>query len=89
MDGDADDVPGEEAEELEPGVLVPVDAVVRIDGRRGVFVLERDVARFRAVELGGESSGRVLVHSGVELGELVVSAPPATLADGDRVRRDG
>jgi hypothetical protein len=54
-----------------------------------VFVLERDVARLRAVELGPERSGRVVVESGLADGELVIDAPPADLADGERVRVGG
>jgi RND family efflux transporter MFP subunit len=67
-------------------VLIPVASVVRLDGRAGVFVLERDVARWRAVELGAERGKRVAVASGLAGGELVVASPPPNLADGDRVR---
>jgi RND family efflux transporter MFP subunit len=70
----------------EPALLVQRSAIVRIDGKDGVFVLERDVARFRPVTLGGERSGRVIVKSGVADGETVVDDPPTKLADGDRVR---
>lgn len=73
-------------EEVPRGVLLPASALVRIDGRAGAFVLERDVARFRALEIGAESAGRVLVLSGLEAGERVVASPPLSLADGDRVR---
>jgi RND family efflux transporter MFP subunit len=72
------------------GVIVPGDALQRIDGRDGVFVLERDVARWRAVELGQRQAGLVVVQSGLAEGERVVLSAPADLSDGDRVRtKDG
>jgi multidrug efflux pump subunit AcrA (membrane-fusion protein) len=69
-----------------PAILVPQEAVVRIDGRDGVFVLERDVVRFTALELGERRSGRVSVRSGLEPGQRIVVDPPLTLRSGDRVR---
>jgi HlyD family secretion protein len=68
-------------------VLVPTSSVVRVDGRSGVFVLERDVARFREVRPGGERVGRVLIEAGLEGGESIVADPPDSLRDGDRVRK--
>ena len=68
------------------GILVPADSVVHIDGRSGVFVLERDVARFREVQTGPQRGSRVLIEQGLEQGERLVLAPPASLSDGDRVR---
>jgi len=68
-----------------PVILIPADCVVRQDGRDGVFVLERDVARWRPVSLGRRRSGSVVVETGLEDGERVVTTPPASLSDGDRV----
>jgi len=68
-------------------VLVPTSSVVRVDGQAGVFVLERDVARFRGVEPGGERAGRLLIESGLEGGETILADPPDSLQDGDRVRK--
>ncbi len=83
VDGEATEA---QAPAAEPRLLVPIDAVVVIDGRDGVFVLERDVARFRPVERGAERSGRVAIDSGLSDGERIVLSPPGTLVDGDRVR---
>ena len=69
-----------------PVMLLPMSAVVTIEGQPHVFVLERDVARQRAVVLGGERAGRAIVERGLESGERVVDAPPDSLRDGDRVR---
>jgi RND family efflux transporter MFP subunit len=76
----------EKAVAQEPALLVQRSALVKIDGKDGVFVLERDVARFRPVVLGAERSGRVVVSSGIHDGEQVIDEPPASLSDGDRVR---
>lgn len=67
-------------------VLIPKPSVVRVDGRPGVFVLERDVARWRGLELGDERGGRVVVAAGLEGGERLVADPPVDLEDGDRVQ---
>jgi RND family efflux transporter MFP subunit len=70
----------------EPAMLVPRNAIVRTGGADYVFVVERDVARTRKVELGAERSGRVIVKSGLTEGERIVSDPPNSLQDGERVR---
>jgi RND family efflux transporter MFP subunit len=76
----------EKAVAQEPALLVQKSAIVKVDGKSGVFVLERDVARFRPVVLGPERSGRVVVQSGIHDGDQVVDEPPTSLFDGDRVR---
>lgn len=78
-----------EGQPAEAAVLIPLSAVVNIDGRPHVFVLERDVVRLQALELGGERNGRALVRSGLSGGERLVNEPPARLANGDRVRTRG
>ena len=66
-------------------VLIPSSCVVRIETRPGVFELERDVARWREIELGDERGERVIVTRGLNGGERLVAAPPSNLNDGDRV----
>lgn len=74
-----------EALACEPAILVPQEAVVETQEASGVFVLERDVARFQQVELGGFRTGRVPVRSGLNVGQMVVIDPPLSLRSGDRV----
>jgi RND family efflux transporter MFP subunit len=81
--------PAESAPAGPPRILVPQSAVVTIDGQPHVFVLERDVARSRAVVLGEERSGRVVIERGLASGERIVDAPPDSLRDGERVRMSG
>ena len=70
-------------------LLVPSDALVKVDGREGVFVLERGVASFVAIGLGERRGGQVIVRAGLSGGERVVLSPPNELGDGDRVREEG
>lgn len=74
------------ATEGEPAIMIPRGALTLVDGVQGVFILERDVARFSPVETGDERGGRVLVKSGLVGGERLVNEPPAFLKSGDRVR---
>lgn len=66
-------------------ILVPDAAVVEIQGRSGVFVLERDVATFTQVEVGERGGGRTEVRSGLRTGQRIVLDPPPSLQSGDRV----
>lgn len=75
-----------DAAAVEPAVLIPVDAVVKLGGESGVFVLERDRVSFRKVSLGSERASRRVVLSGLSEGDTIVLAPPDSLEDGDRVR---
>lgn len=70
-------------------ILIPSGAVVRIEGRSGVFQVERGNVRFVPLELGDERSGRILIKAGLSGGERIVAAPQDSLQDGDRVRVAG
>ncbi|MHC4451989.1 MAG: efflux RND transporter periplasmic adaptor subunit, partial [Planctomycetota bacterium] len=63
----------EPGEAEEPVILIPDDCVTKIDGRTGVFALERDVVRWRPVRLGERRGGRVVVESGLQGGEDLVA----------------
>lgn len=81
-----DEEPEGEAEAGARVLLVPA-AAVREEGETSVvFVLSGETVERRAVALGGESSGRREVLSGLRPGERVVLDPPPELADGVRVR---
>lgn len=88
-DAPQDAAPPDAAAPAKPVVLLPLSAVVTIEGQKYVFVLERDVVRQREVVLGDERGGRAIVERGLESGERVVDAPPDSLRDGDRVRVSG
>ncbi|MGC6486907.1 MAG: efflux RND transporter periplasmic adaptor subunit, partial [Planctomycetota bacterium] len=82
----SDDQPAPAAVDREPRILIPQEALVRIDGEAGAFVLERDVVRFTAVRTASTKGGRVAVEAGLEPNQRIVLAPPPSLRDGDRIR---
>ncbi len=70
-----------------PGVRVPAAALVERDGADVAFVVgAADRVELRQVQAGGMLAQDREVTSGLAPGEDVVLDPPATLADGDRVR---
>ncbi|HPM56859.1 MAG TPA: efflux RND transporter periplasmic adaptor subunit [Thermomonas sp.] len=68
------------------GVRVPARAIVQRDGGDAAFVVgAEDIVELRKVQVGGALGEDREVSSGLAPGETVVIAPPATLADGDRI----
>lgn len=68
------------------GVWVPARAVLERDGGTLVFVVRDDRVRLVPVEAGERRDADRQVLSGLSAGDAVVVAPPAALADGDRVQ---
>jgi RND family efflux transporter MFP subunit len=68
-----------------PRLLVPADAVVERDGQAVAFVVDGGAVERRAVRVGRPSRGEVEVEAGLQEGERVVVAPPATLVDGGAI----
>ena len=67
----------------EEALVIPQDWVVtRLDGT-GVYVDDRGVAAWRDVELGTYIEDQVVIASGLESGERVVSTGARDLAEGD------
>lgn len=68
-------------------LLVPLDAVVRRDGRAHVFVVDADSrVHERGIESGATFGERIEVRSGLEGDERVVARGAGFLGDGDLVR---
>jgi HlyD family secretion protein len=67
-------------------VLVPKDAVAKSSaGKDIVWVVREDKVERRAVTLGPEQGGDLVVKAGVSSGDAVVLNPPSTLEDGAKV----
>lgn len=66
-------------------ILVPAEAVIRLGGKTGVFVLERDSVRFAVIVSGEQRAGQVHILGGLSPGERIVLSPPNDLGAGDRV----
>jgi RND family efflux transporter MFP subunit len=74
------------AERKPDALTVARAAVVDIQGRRGVYVLEEgDVARFTAVETGLSDTERIEILSGVTEGTRVVTTGALAIRDGERI----
>jgi RND family efflux transporter MFP subunit len=65
-------------------LTVPAGALVHNGQVTSVFVVEKDVARVRLVNVSGNE-----VLAGLSEGDLVVATPPSALADGHRVTGGG
>jgi len=69
-------------------VFVPIQAVIRVDGRPAVYIVHPDgTVEERVVEIGLDNNSMVRVISGLSEGEVVWLAPPlraATLQEGSR-----
>ncbi|HEY0504367.1 MAG TPA: efflux RND transporter periplasmic adaptor subunit, partial [Lysobacter sp.] len=69
-----------------PGVLAPAAAIVAREGKQVAFVVAGERAQRREVTVGRSLGEDREVTQGLAGGETVVLDPPASLADGDRVR---
>lgn len=76
--------------ELDAAVVVPQDALVRVENGYVVFVVvERDgatVAEVRPVVLGPSQRNMAVVEHGVEPGDRLIVLGHKSVADGDRVK---
>jgi HlyD family secretion protein len=70
------------------GVFVPTNAVRDTAGKKIVFIVFKDKALQREVRVIAQRSGGVLVE-GLVGGEDVITAAPATLKDGDKIKIKG
>ena len=66
--------------------LLPRDALVYRGEQPGVYMLESDIARFRAVETGLTQDDKVEVLNGLKVGDVVITRGSNLVKDGDRVR---
>jgi len=73
----------------QPVVLVPRAAVVTRDGKSTVFLVRDGQAQARAVVLGTERQGQVIVKDGLKGGETIVAKPGEELKHGASVRVKG
>jgi RND family efflux transporter MFP subunit len=75
--------------DLESALVVPQDALVRVEDGYVVFVIadrgKGTVAEVRPVQLGPSQRNEVVVESGVEVGEQLIVVGQKSVADGDRV----
>lgn len=70
-------------------LVVPKAAVVDAQGRKGVYMVQKNQAVFRAVSLGLEEPDRIEVTDGLNEGDAVVTTGASALRDGARVQVAG
>jgi RND family efflux transporter MFP subunit len=78
-----------DAAAAQPVVMVPRSAVATRDGKPTVFLVREGKAQARAVVLGTERQGQVIVQDGLAGGETIVAKPGDELKDGSPVRVKG
>src|SRR4029079_7686091 len=66
-------------------LVVPVNAVVDLGGRRGVFQPQGDSAVFHSVQVGTEEKDQIEILGGIKEGDYVITTGAGALRDGDRV----
>jgi HlyD family secretion protein len=73
-------------EKKENTLVVPANAIVDLNGQKGVFLPdEGDVAKFKPVTLGMVNPSQVEVANGLSEGMKVVTTGAAALREGDRI----
>lgn len=76
--------------ELDDVIVVPQDAVVRVEEGFVAFVVAerdgRDVAEVRPLVLGGSQRNRVVVEEGLVVGDRLIVVGQQQVAEGDRIR---
>ena len=75
--------------DLAGAVVVPQDALVRVENGYVVFVAEDSangtVARVRPVQIGPTQRNEVVVESGLQAGDRLIVVGQKSVAEGDRV----
>ncbi len=66
--------------------LLPRDALVYRGEQPGVYVIEKDAAKFLPLETGLTQDDKVEVVNGLKVGDVVITRGSNLIKDGDRVR---
>ena len=70
-------------------LVVPVNAVIDLGGRRGVFQPQNESAIFRSVQVGSEQRDVIEILGGLDEGDMVITTGAGALRDGDRILLPG
>ncbi len=70
-------------------ITVPKEAVASRDGKTLVFEVHEGRVRAKAVVVGIERQGQIVIREGLAGGETLVARPPEAMKDGDAVRVKG
>jgi len=70
-------------------LVVPKQAVILRSGKPVVFTLEKNLAKWKYVVLGGENSGSYLITEGLNAGDVVIISNNLNLAHDAQVKKSG
>jgi RND family efflux transporter MFP subunit len=73
------------AERRPAALVVPRNAVVDVEGARGVYVVDGQNARFKAVQTGLQNADMIEILDGLDEGQRVVTVGALALRDGDKI----
>ena len=71
---------------IEGALVVPQEALLRVEDGFVVYVVEGDRAVARPVTVGASQQNQAVISAGLESGDVVVIKGQQQLAAGDRVR---
>lgn len=72
--------------DLENAVVLEQDLIVDNVDEQFVFVLDNDIAHKRVIKLGGRNDNKVLIESGLNVGDKLIYVGFQNLVDGDKVQ---
>lgn len=67
-------------------VVIQQDLIIDYGEEQYLFVLEGDIAKKRVVKLGGRNENTVLIESGLNPGEILITEGFQAIKDGDKVQ---
>ena len=70
----------------ENALVVPRNALVDLEGKRGVFLPQQNRAKFQVVETGLQDENKVEITNGLEDGARVITTGAVALRDGDPIQ---
>jgi RND family efflux transporter MFP subunit len=73
----------------QPVTFLPKDSVVTRSGTPIVFEVQGGIVKEKPITVGAERNGNVVVKTGLNGTELIVSKPPDTMKNGDKVHVKG
>jgi RND family efflux transporter MFP subunit len=77
------------ADRKQNALTVSRNAIVDINGRRGVYTVDGDVARFQPVQTGLSDGDFIEITEGIQDGTRIVTVGALALRDGDRISVTG
>jgi RND family efflux transporter MFP subunit len=72
--------------QLSDAIVIPQDYMIDNGEEKFVFVLEGDVAKKKAIEVGGREGNAVLIVSGLNIGDKLIFEGFQTVSDGEKVQ---